>query len=196
MLELRNAEKWEQIKNTTTWHCDIATYSLAWPWKTSTVWLHMQVQSQLTTLFLTHKINEQWLTLPQCSSRHSQPSQHGIKHTQWVSLLFLLNFRGNTFTVCGAACSALFIYEGHLILLSDWAKSKQASFQSLLFLFISQCPQQQSGCATFWGMMRKPCPHPLSSLRWTHCNKRAMSWSGKNQLGIKTYTPRQHKWHQ
>lgn len=63
----------------------------------------MQLQSQLTALFLRQKINEQWLTLRRCSSRHSQPSQHWIKHTQRVSLLFLLNFWATTFTVCGAA---------------------------------------------------------------------------------------------
>lgn len=94
---------------------------------------------------------------------------------------------GHIYFHCVWCCTALFIYEGHLILLSDWVKSKQASFQSLLFLFISQCPQQQSDCATFWGMMRKPCLHPLSSPRWTRCNTRATSWSGENQLGRKTY---------
>lgn len=97
-----------------------------------------------------------------------------------------------TYFHCVWCCTALFIYEGHLILLSDWVKSKQASFQSLLFLFISQCPQQQSDCATFWGMMRKPCPHPLSSPRWTRYNTRATSWSGENQLGRKTYTQTHH----
>lgn len=170
---------------------DVATNSLASP-QTSP---EKQAQcgfscsfSHSSQLLSSQKINEQWLTLRRCSSRHCQPSQHRIKYTQWVSLLFLLNFWAHILSLRVVLhCTALFIYEGHLILLSDWVKSKQASFQSLLFLFISQCPQQQSDCATFWGMMRKPCPHPLSSPRWTRCNTRATSWSGENQLGRKTY---------
>ncbi len=47
---------------------------------------------------------------------------------------------GHIYFHCVWCCTALFIYEGHLILLSDWVKSKQASFQSLLFLFISVSP--------------------------------------------------------
>ncbi len=108
-----------------------------------------------------------------------------------VGVLVISSKLLGTYFHCVWCCSALF-YLWRPSHSAIWAKSKRASFQSLLFLFISQCPQQQSGCATFWGMMRKPCPHPLYSLRWTRCNSRATSWSGKNQLGIKTYTQRHH----
>jgi len=56
-----------------------------------------QLQSPLTDLVLTQKINEQWLTL-WFSSRHRQSSQQFIKHTHWGFLLFL-NFWASTFIV-------------------------------------------------------------------------------------------------
>lgn len=95
------------------------------PWKAWTLqhapWYHLkqaqknkhsvdsQLQSQLTDLVLTQKINEQWLTL-WYSSRHKQSSQQCIKHTQWGSLLILLNFWANTFTVCAAAFHCTFYF--------------------------------------------------------------------------------------
>lgn len=175
---------------------DVATCSLASPQTSPEKQAQCGFSASVTTLNLTQKINEQWLTLCRCSSTHRQPSQHCIKHTVGV-LVFSSQLLGKYFH-CVWCCMPLhfFIYEGYLILISDWVRSKQASFQSLLFLFISQCPLQQSDCATFWGMRRRPCPHPLSSLRWTLCNTRETSWSGKNLQGIKTYTQRHHKWHQ
>lgn len=111
MLELRNAEKKmkRQKKTRKTWTLQHAPWHHLKQAQKNKHSVDSQLQSQLTDLVLTQKINEQWLTL-WFSSRHRQSSQQCIKHTQWGSLLFLLNFWANTFTVCDAAFHSTFYF--------------------------------------------------------------------------------------
>lgn len=102
---VRAKKRWAKIwniKKERQRDLDVATCSLASPQTSPEKQAQCGFSASVTALVLTQKINEQWLSLCRCSSTHRQPSHHCIKHSQLGSLLFLLNFWANTFTMCGA----------------------------------------------------------------------------------------------